>query len=49
MSQVEHTKKCNIIDSETKTVKQNADHHSFNSVFLHITLVLLYGKKTFLI
>ena len=26
MSQVEHTKKRNSIDSESKSVKQNADH-----------------------
>ena len=25
-SQVEHTKKCNSIDSESKSVKRNADH-----------------------
>ena len=36
MSQVEHTKKHNSIDSESKSVKRNADHQNpFNSVFLH--------------
>ena len=36
MSQVEHTKKHNSIDSESKSVKQNADHQNpFNSVFIH--------------
>ena len=36
ISQVEHTKKHNRIDSERKSVKQNADHQNpFNSVFLH--------------
>ena len=47
-SQVEHTKKCNSIDSESKSVKLNTNHqnHLRNSVFLHVTLVLPYGKKT---
>ena len=43
MSQVEHTRKCNSSDSESKSVKQNADRwssESFNSVFLHVTVVL---------
>ena len=48
-SQVEHTKKRNSIDSESKSVKRNSDHQNrFNSVFLHVTLVLPYGKKMFL-
>ena len=44
--QVEHTKKCNSIDSENKSVKQNAGSSElFNSVFLRVTLV--YSKKMF--
>ena len=46
MSQVEHTKKRNSIDSESKSVKRNVDHQNcLNSVFLHVTLVLPYSKK----
>ena len=47
-SQVEHTKKHNGIDSESKSVKRNAHYENRLTVFLHVTLVLLYGKKMFL-
>ena len=43
-SQVEHTKKHKSIDSESKSVKQNADHQNRLTVFLHVTLALPYGK-----
>ena len=45
-SQVEHTKKHNSIDSENKSVKQNAGHQSCLTVFLRVTLVLIYSEKT---
>ena len=44
---VEHTKKRNNIDSESKSVKQHRSLESFNSGFLHVTLVLPYGKNVF--
>ena len=48
--QVEHIKKRSSIDSESKSVKRNVGSSElFNSVFLHVTLVLPYGKKMFLI
>ena len=47
-SQVEHTKKRNNIDSESKSVKRNADHQNRFTVFLSVTLLLPYSKKTFL-
>ena len=37
-SQVEHTKKHNSIDSESKSVKQNADHHNHLTVCFYILL-----------
>ena len=53
MSQVEHTKKCNSIDSESKSVKRNADHRNrgWSSVAVdilqfspapHVTISYLY-------
>ena len=47
-SQVGHTKKRNSIDSESKSETKLQSSKSFNSVFLHVTLVLPYGKKMFL-
>ena len=47
-SQVEHTKKRNSIDSESKSVKRNTDYRNCLTVFLDVTLVLPYGKKLFL-
>ena len=50
MSQVEHTKKRNSIDSESKSVKRNVVHQNRLTVcfYMHVTLVLPYGKKIFL-
>ena len=47
MSQVEHPKKHNSIDSENKSVKRNAGHQNRLTVFLRATLVLIYSKETF--
>ena len=47
-SQVEHTKKCNDNDSESKSEMKCQSSESINSVFLHVTLILPYSKKTFL-
>ena len=44
-SQVEHTKKCISIDSESKSVKQNADHQNRLTVCFY--MLLPYSKKTF--
>ena len=48
-SQVEHTKKHSSIDSESKSVKRNADHQNRSTVYfyIHVTLVLPYGEKTY--
>ena len=48
MSQVEHTKKHNSIDSKASLWNETPIIRIVNSVFLHVTLVLLHGKKTFL-
>ena len=49
-SQVEHAKKHNSIDSESKSLKWNANHQNRLTVcfYVHVTLVLPYGKKMFL-
>ena len=49
-SHIEHTKKHNSIDSESKSMKQitHQSSESFNSVFLNVTQVLPYNKKMFL-
>ena len=47
-SQVEHTKKRNSTDSESKSETKHRSSELFNSVFLHFILVLPYGKKMFL-
>ena len=49
-SHVEHTKECNGIDSENKSVKRNADHQNCLAVcfFLHVTVIQPYIKKMFL-
>ena len=38
MSQVEHTKKCNSINSESKFVKQNTDHQNHLTVCFYMLL-----------
>ena len=37
-SQVEHTEKRNSIDSESKSVKQNADYHNRLTVYFYMLL-----------
>ena len=44
-SQVEHTKECNSIDSESKSVKQNADNQNPSTMCFY--MLLSYSKKTF--
>ena len=38
MSQVEHAKKCNSIDSESKFVKQSTDHQNYLTVCFYMLL-----------
>ena len=38
MLQVEHTKKCNSIDSESKSMKWNTDHQNRLTVCLYMLL-----------
>ena len=42
MSQVEHTSKCNSIDSENNTVKQNTDYYNYLT-WLHVTFCLQHS------
>ena len=37
-SQVEHTKECNSIDSESKSVKRNTDHQNHLTVCFYMLL-----------
>ena len=47
-SQVEHTKKYNSIDSESKSVKQNADNQNRLAMCFFMLLLLQYGNKILL-
>ena len=40
MSQVEHTKECNGIDSESKSVKWNTDYQNGLTVWFYMLLIL---------
>ena len=48
-SQVEHIKKRNSVDSESKSVKRNADHQNRLTVCFYMLLysTISYGKKRF--
>ena len=49
-SQVEHTKKRNSIDSESKSVKQNADHQNRLTVCFYMLLYYYHTvRKHFLL
>ena len=47
-SQVEHTKKYNSIDSESKSVKQNADNQNRLAMCFFMLLLLPYSNKILL-
>ena len=51
-SQVEHTKEHSGIDSESQSVKWNANHQNHSTMCFYMLLwytVLPYGKKTFMV
>ena len=49
MSQVEHTRNAIVLTVKASLWTKCRSSESFNSVFLHVTLVLPHGKRTFLV